>query len=537
MTTASDLAVVIPTRDRWDILGRTLGALGAQTAPGFETIVVVDGADQTPPDVDTLLPGTRLLVQDHAGPGAARNRGASATDRRLVLFLGDDMVPTPRLVSEHLARHDRDPGRETAVLGRVEWHPELGRDRLLRWLDWSGTQFDYRWIPTDGEAGFGRFFSCNVSIDRAFFLDAGGFDPDFVFYYEDLDCGWRLDQRGMRLVYEPAALVQHLHPYGIETLERRFEGIARGERMMAAKHPWFEPWFARRVLAAEVRPPVSRAWPAVVDLVPDRFGRARRAAEARADRWYHQRIAHSFLRTWDGIADLDELREYLGDAYDEALLQGHAAAVDAEEHTAVDEAAFYRTSQMYLYDLTVFAMSGTKLPYLRALTRVMPRGSRVLDWGCGIGADGLRLLERGYDVSFADFDNPSVKYLRWRLARRGVDADVFDIEHDEVPGGFDAAYSLDVIEHVEDPFAFLDELERRAGVVMVNFLEPAADDTHLHKPLPIDALLDHAARRGLVHYRRYHGRSHLVVYRTGRQSPARRAGARLERVTGRYRRA
>ena len=75
------------------------------------------------------------------------------------------------------------------------------------------------------------------------------------------------------------------------------------------------------------------------------------------------------------------------------------------------------------------------------------------------------------EVAFAEFDNPSSKYLRWRLARRGIEADVYDLDGD-IPGGFDVAYSLDVIEHVEEPFAFLAELERRAAVVMVNFLEP-----------------------------------------------------------------
>jgi hypothetical protein len=35
-----------------------------------------------------------------------------------------------------------------------------------------------------------------------------------------------------------------------------------------------------------------------------------------------------------------------------------------------------------------------------------------------------------------------------------------------------------------------------------------------------------AVRNGLVHYRRYHdGRSHLVLYESGKASPARRAGA------------
>jgi SAM-dependent methyltransferase len=171
---------------------------------------------------------------------------------------------------------------------------------------------------------------------------------------------------------------------------------------------------------------------------------------------------------------------------------------------------------MYLYDLTVFAMTGTKAPYIADLLASVRPGASLLDYGCGIGADGLRLAEAGYRVSFADFANPSTEYLRWRLRRRGIEAPVFDLDADEIPTGFDAAYSFDVIEHVEDPFAFLAELEQRADVVAVNFLEEDPNDTDLHRPLPIPALLDHAAECGLLRYRRYHGRSHFVVYRSPR---------------------
>jgi SAM-dependent methyltransferase len=159
-------------------------------------------------------------------------------------------------------------------------------------------------------------------------------------------------------------------------------------------------------------------------------------------------------------------------------------------------------------------MSGTKAPYIADLLAAVGPGASLLDYGCGIGADGLRLTEVGYRVSFADFANPSTEYLRWRLRRRGIDATVFDLDADAIPTGFDAAYSFDVIEHVEDPFAFLAELEQRAGVVAVNFLEEDPHDTDLHRPLPIPALLDHAAASGLLRYRRYHGRSHFVVYRS-----------------------
>ena len=528
--TPADLAVIIPTRERWGILSKTLEALENQTVTGFETIVVVDGADQSPPP----LVGVRVIVQDHAGPGVARNRGVGASGRELVLFLGDDMIPTPGLVANHLEHHRRHPAQEVAVLGHVDRHPDVPRDRIERWLEWSGTQFDFPKIEED-DAGFGRFYSCNVSLKREFFLASGGFDAEFTFDYEDLDLGWRLKQRGMRLLYDQQAIVHHLHHHDLESMRRRYDSRARAERLMVAKHPWFTPYFAGRIYAAVGQRRARRLWPLVLDLIPARATRLRTRARERTDRWFHQRLAGAFLNAWEGERDLEELRTYLGDAFDIDLLRGHVAAVEQEERDAADEATFYRTSRMYLYDLTVFAMSGTKTPYLAALQRAVPPGSRLLDWGGGIGSDGLRLLEAGYEVAFAEFDNPSSQYLQWRLEHRGLGAPVYDLDSDDIPSDFDAAYSLDVIEHVDDPFAFLAELEQRAALIMVNFLEPEPGDTHLHKPLPIGALLDHAQKQGIVHYRRHHGRSHLVIYRTGTRTIGGQLRGRIERARGEVR--
>jgi GT2 family glycosyltransferase/2-polyprenyl-3-methyl-5-hydroxy-6-metoxy-1,4-benzoquinol methylase len=506
---AEDLTVVIPTRDRTAILRRTIDALNRQTVTGFDVVVVVDGLDQPAAD----LQGVTTIAKEHAGPGAARNAGVARTSRPLILFLGDDMIPEAPLVERHLARHAGSPEETVAVLGHVDWHPEVARNRILRWLDWSSSQFDYEGIAASG-AGWGHFYSCNVSLKRSFFESVGGFDEDFAFYYEDLDMARRLHERGMTLLYEPGARALHLHRYSLDQVIGRYEGVARGEHMMARKHPWFTPFFAERVRQAESNEPISRVWPLIVDHVPSAATRLKRGARRRANDWYYQQIAPRFHRGWRAARELQELRDYLGDDFDLESFRGHVAAVEHEEGSAPDEETFYRTSRMYLYDLTVFAMSGTKEPYLADLTSVVPAGASLLDWGCGIGSDGLLLAERGYDVSFADFDNPSTTYLRWRLRRRGLEARVFDIEQPEIPGGFDAAYSFDVIEHVDDPFAFLSELERRARLVAVNLLEPAQDDTHLHKPLPIPALLEHARGKGLVRYRKYHGRSHFVIYRS-----------------------
>lgn len=206
-----------------------------------------------------------------------------------------------------------------------------------------------------------------------------------------------------------------------------------------------------------------------------------------------------------------ELRAYLGDQFELERLWRYEEQLDAEAAAIGDEHALYRTSRAYLYNLTAFAMTGTKLPYLSELVALLPPRARVLDYGCGIGSDGLMLLEAGYRVEFADFGNPSTEYLRWRLEHRGLDAPVHDLDA-SVPDGFDAAYAFDVIEHVDDPYGLLGELERRASLVEVNFLEPIPDDQTLHHDLPISALLEHVAERRLRRYRLLHRRSHLVLY-------------------------
>lgn len=298
MFSAADVSLVIPTRKRWPTLRRTLSALEAQSVAGFEVVVVADGTDQ---EVPSDLPAApRVLQQEHAGPGAARNRGVAQTSRPLVLFIGDDMIPRPEFVEHHVARHAAAPADECAVLGRIVWHPDVPRDRLHSWLEWSTALFDYVQLERqpDDEAGWPRFYSSNVSMKRALFEAAGGFDPDFTFDYEDLDFGYRLGQRDMRLLYERRAVVDHLHPYDWDAVVRRYESRAGAERLMMSKHSWFKPWFRNQIMRAERAPRAARAWTLVVDRVPQRPARLRRAAERRADRWYLQRLAPSFDAAW-----------------------------------------------------------------------------------------------------------------------------------------------------------------------------------------------------------------------------------------------
>lgn len=224
-----------------------------------------------------------------------------------------------------------------------------------------------------------------------------------------------------------------------------------------------------------------------------------------------------------------ELAAYLGDRFDRDRLVRWEQTLEEEAARIGDEATLYRTSEAYLYNLTAFAMTQTKAPYLAELAGLVAPPARILELGCGIGSDGLALLEAGYEVTFADFDNPSTRYLRWRLERRGLDARIVDVDREPLPAGFDAAFAFDVLEHLDDPLATLRTLEERARVVVVNLLAPQPGETALHRALPVGELLQHALDRGLLRHRLLHGRSHLIAYAPGRRGSwrARRSARRF----------
>jgi GT2 family glycosyltransferase len=514
----ADLTVIIPTSGRWEPLGRTLDALAGQTVRVARTIVVLNSLSLTVPEAISLRPRVQVLAKANEGPGPARNIALALAETPLVLFLGDDTIPVSDLVARHLRRHNSEPELEVAVLGKVRWHPQVARQRVNRFLDWSGTQFDYAALdaacaeadPDRFDAGFGRFYTANVSLKRAF---CERFDPAFHFGYEDIDLGYRLSRRGLVLRYEPAALALHLHANTLAGLRRRFELIGEAERVMVTKHDWFTPTFRERFERLGTGPRSSPLWATIHDWVPPRLERLWWPVHSRAERWYFQEFRESFAIGWDRARDLEELRLYLGPEFDLEALWRHSERIEAEAAQVGDEARFYATSEAYLYDLTAFAMSGTKLPYHTTLRSLIPSGARLLDLGCGIGSDGLRLLERGYDVEFCDLDNPSLAFLRWRLAHRGLSAPVHVLGQTGAQTRYDLAYAFDVLEHVQDPWAMLADLERRARIVLVNVLAPVPGDISLHHDLPVRAILAHARRRGLLSHQRHHGRSHLIAYR------------------------
>ena len=300
-----ELTIVIPTFRRHDLLRRTLDALEAQTVASarFEVIVVDDPAGDDPDAVaGAIRAGERryrteqLHVEVPDNVSAKRNLGWRTARSPLVLFMGDDILAEPDMLAEHLAWHERDPDRSVGVLGHVRWADELPITTFMRWLD-RGIQFDYERLE-GSEAGWGMFYTSNVSLKRAMIEVVGGFDAErFPFMYEDTDLGFRLGEAGFRLLYNAHARAQHVHLPRLEDWKRRMNAAAPAERRCVELHPEMEPYFERLFRSAAAQPPPARARMAVAlaGRLPGRLPWLGPRLWRRADLHFRQQLAPSFL--------------------------------------------------------------------------------------------------------------------------------------------------------------------------------------------------------------------------------------------------
>lgn len=166
---------------------------------------------------------------------------------------------------------------------------------------------------------------------------------------------------------------------------------------------------------------------------------------------------------WDrakSSAGYVELQRFLGSQFEEYVDASWGLANEwyrRNPRTAEDIADFYRQAEDYVYNLLIWEASGQRpryveqaLPYLRKYNC-----RRILDFGCGIGNDGLKLLAAGYEVVFHDYRNLSTEFLAWRLKQRDYTAEIVYVGENARLPSYDTVWAMDVLEHLPQPEAAL----------------------------------------------------------------------------------
>jgi len=219
------LSVVIPTLNRAEMLATTIERIENQTVGrDLYEVVIVDNSssDHTQTVLSqkaALYPNLRSFSQTKPGAAATRNIGIREAKGDTVLFIDDDVFAEPDLIERHLEYHRQSPG--SSIIGNVVSPWADSNDPFLRYLRDRGIFNPYS-IACDRPMDFSYYHTGNVSTSRKMLLEVDGFNEEFFVYgMEDIELGYRLEQKGCRMAPGVKARAHHEYfPSCEEFIER-----------------------------------------------------------------------------------------------------------------------------------------------------------------------------------------------------------------------------------------------------------------------------------------------------------------------------
>ncbi|HEY8573354.1 glycosyltransferase family 2 protein [Phenylobacterium sp.] len=209
------MSVVVVAYESGPLLRDCLASLKAQTVAA-EVILVdnasTDGAAEAAAKADPSVVFIRNA--ENLGFAAAVNQGARAAEGRWLALLNPDAMAEPDWLEKLLAAAADNPAVKSFGCRQLLAEDTSRLDGLGDVMAAAGFPFRGGYLqPDPGPMAAGEAFSaCGgaMLIDRALFLEMGGFDERLFCYCEDVDLGYRLRLRGEPTLIVPDAVVRHV---------------------------------------------------------------------------------------------------------------------------------------------------------------------------------------------------------------------------------------------------------------------------------------------------------------------------------------
>lgn len=155
---------------------------------------------------------------------------------------------------------------------------------------------------------------------------------------------------------------------------------------------------------------------------------------------------------------VEEIQEYLG--WDLSLVMeflSKGTAMLAEEwnnrnpQTPDDIINFYKETENYIFDLAAWHRKPGRIYQTVSAINICKQNRirKVLDFGCGIGQDGILFANSGFDVTLSDLPGRTFDFAKWRVERRGLIIKL--VNSNELKEKYECILCFDVLEHVWEP--------------------------------------------------------------------------------------
>lgn len=208
-------AVVVATYNRPGHVRTCLEHLAAQTRPPDSVVVVDASPDRRTKEVVAEFPGVRYRRNERGRGATATSRaiGVAAVDADVVAFVDDDAYAEPEWLAAILVPY-ADP-QVAAVGGRAlngqPGEAEQGLDAIGR-LRPDGTLTGHFAADPGRDIDVDHLLGANMSVRNSVVEDLGGIRDLYpgTCVREETDIVLRMRRAGYRVVFTPAAVVEHV---------------------------------------------------------------------------------------------------------------------------------------------------------------------------------------------------------------------------------------------------------------------------------------------------------------------------------------
>jgi glycosyltransferase involved in cell wall biosynthesis len=212
------ISVIIPCYNEARYIRRCLESLIKQSLVPQEIIVVDDGSTDGTVEIVKEFP-VRLICQNHAGPAAARNLGASTASGEILVLVDADMY-----FDRNYLQHLIAPIESGKVKGTFTKDEFVGNPENIWAVCWNletvGTR-DRR-VPADSPDECPAF----RAIRRESFLAANGYETN-IGYEDDTSLVPKL---GFSALAAPGAVCYHNNPSSLPEVYHSARWMGRGRR-------------------------------------------------------------------------------------------------------------------------------------------------------------------------------------------------------------------------------------------------------------------------------------------------------------------
>jgi glycosyltransferase involved in cell wall biosynthesis len=251
-------SIILPTYNRKETLKLVLKCLENQSLPKelYEIIVSDDASsDGTQEYLSEFSQRTTsnfkyVLAEKNGGPAIARNRALKHVSGDIIIIIGDDIEVGPNFAEKHHDWHLRHSNFKDAVLGFVTWPEKIYPNSFMRWLEHGGRSFFFCYEDLEPMqiVDSQNFYTCNVSIKKAFLFETTLFDESFPFAsHEDLELGERLGAVGMHLYFDNTIIGYHHHFLNIDGIAKRVYLMGYSAYLFWQKVPDRSSYFKKSV--------------------------------------------------------------------------------------------------------------------------------------------------------------------------------------------------------------------------------------------------------------------------------------------------